>query len=63
MKYVTIAWYAKLCGVSPQAIRHRINAGTLVIIEIPGPDEVLRKYIDVSTYPPEKRQPGRPKKD
>jgi len=51
MKLLTRNAYAKLCGVSRQAIADRIARGTLKTIEMELPDGSMREYIDIEKYP------------
>jgi len=51
MKLLTRNAYAKLCGVSRQAISDRIKRGTLKTIEEELPDGSKRQYIDIEEYP------------
>ncbi|SFF21703.1 hypothetical protein [Spirosoma endophyticum] len=63
MRYVTPYHYAKLCGLTRQAIYNRINTGTLLVVLLEGPTGELIRYIDVEACPPG-RKPwggGRPK--
>ena len=53
MKYLTPYKYAKLCGVSTQAIYSRIKAGTIEKVQIPDPTGELKDYIDIEKFPPE----------
>ncbi len=55
MKLLTRNAYAKLCGVSRQAIADRIKRGTLKTIERELPDGSKRQYIDIKEYPPNKK--------
>ena len=52
MTLLTRNAYAKLCGVTRQAIADRIKRGTLKTIEKELPDGSKRQYIDVEEYPP-----------
>ncbi|MVM31188.1 hypothetical protein GO755_14190 [Spirosoma sp. HMF4905] len=54
MKYVTPYQYAKLCGVSSQAIYSRISKGLVEKVQIPDPTGSLKDYIDIEKYPPER---------
>ncbi|NDU96877.1 hypothetical protein [Spirosoma terrae] len=54
MKYATPYQYAKLCGVSTQAIYSRIAKGLIEKIQIPDPTGALKDYIDTEKYPPER---------
>ena len=51
MTLLTRNAYAKLCGVSRQAIAGRIKRGTLKTIEKELPDGSKRQYIDIEEYP------------
>lgn len=53
-RYVTPYKYAKLCGVSSQAIYLRISRGVLDLIKIVGPDGQEKSYIDIDKNPPER---------
>ncbi len=57
MPLLTRNAYAKLCGVSRQAIADRIKRGTLKTIEKELPDGSKRQYIDIVKYPPNKLKP------
>ena len=60
MKYVTPYQYAKLCGVSSQAIYSRISKGLIEKVQIPDPTGAVKDYIDTDKYPPERlRQKGK----
>ncbi|CAN5393441.1 hypothetical protein BH09BAC4_BH09BAC4_16040 [soil metagenome] len=64
MRYVTPYHYAKLCGLTRQAIYNRINTGTLSVLLLEGPAGEPIRYIDVEAHPP-CRKPwggGRPRK-
>ena len=54
MTFLTRNAYARLCGVSRQAIADRITRGTLKTIEKELPDGSVRQYIDIEEYPPNK---------
>ncbi len=51
MTLLTRNAYAKLCGVTRQAIADRIKRGTLKTIEKELPDGSVRQYIDIEQYP------------
>ena len=53
MRYVTPYKYAKLCGVSTQAIYKRIAKGVLEKVELPLPDGTIKEYIDLEKFPPD----------
>jgi hypothetical protein len=64
MKYVTPYQYAKLCGLTRQAIYNRINKGTLEIVVLKEAEGITSRYIYIDAFPP-CRKPwsgGRPKK-
>ena len=52
-RYISVADYAKLCGVSPRAIYARIESGTMELTEHP---EVGGMYVDIEKYPPTRRE-------
>jgi hypothetical protein len=54
MNYVTPYQYAKLCGVSSQAIYNRIAKGLLEKVQFPDPTGATKDYIDIDKYPPER---------
>ncbi|WP_164851245.1 hypothetical protein [Larkinella soli] len=54
MNYVTPYKYAKLCGVSHQAIYERIQRGLIEVVQIPSPDGQVKNYIDTDRFPPQK---------
>lgn len=54
MKYVTPYKYAKLCGVSSQAIYDRIKSGSLETIEKTDFQGEVKRVIDLKKYPPSK---------
>ncbi len=60
MTLLTRNAYAKLCGVSRQAIADRIARGTLKTIEKELPDGSKRQYIDTEVYPKIKAKYLRP---
>ncbi len=59
MNLVTRNAYAKLCGVSRQAIHDRITRGTLTPVTYELPDGSTQLYIDIEQFPPQKLKPGR----
>lgn len=59
MKLVTPYKYAKLCGVSPQAIALRIMRKTLPVVEHTNPDGSVSQYVDVDANPPVRFDAGR----
>ena len=61
MKYVTPYQFAKLCGVSTQAIYSRISKGTIDKVQIPDPTGAIQDYIDVDRFPPENIGKGKNK--
>ncbi len=60
MTLLTRNAYAKLCGVSRQAIADRIARGTLKTVERELPDGSVRQYIDTEVYPKIKAKYLRP---
>ena len=54
MELVTPYKYAKLCGVTPQAIALRIAHKSLEVIEHKLPDGSVKLYIDIEANPPVK---------
>jgi len=56
MKLLTRNAYAKLCGVSRQAIADRIKRGTLKTVECELPDGSMRQYINLTQSPMKRRK-------
>jgi hypothetical protein len=54
MKYATPYKYAKLCGVSTQAIYDRIKNGSLQTIEKEDLNGDKKRVIDLKKFPPGK---------
>jgi hypothetical protein len=54
MKYATPYKYAKLCGVSTQAIYDRIKNGSLETVNREDLHGEMKRVIDLKKYPPSK---------
>lgn len=54
MKYATPYKYAKLCGVSTQAIYDRIKNGSLTTVQKEDITGQVKNVIDLKKYPPVK---------
>ena len=46
--------YSKMCGISAEAIYHRIESGTLKPITKTLPDGSKRYFVDLDKFPPVK---------
>lgn len=54
MKYATPYKYAKLCGVSTQAIYDRIKNGSIQTVDKEDLQGELKRVIDLKKFPPSK---------
>lgn len=59
---VSIAKYARLCGVASAAIYGRIFRGSLEAVEVALPDQRTQKFIDLKANPATRATQGKKRK-